>query len=61
MAYERGMAAIRLESPDEIPHTQYISHPHLATALTGLAPFLPHVALCGKKKLLNVYKQSKRC
>ncbi|HUS46418.1 MAG TPA: uroporphyrinogen decarboxylase family protein [Phycisphaerae bacterium] len=27
MSYERGMAAIRLEAPDEIPHTQYVTHP----------------------------------
>jgi len=27
MSYERGMAAFRLEGPDEIPHTQYITHP----------------------------------
>jgi len=27
MSYERGIAAIRLERPDEIPHTQYITHP----------------------------------
>jgi uroporphyrinogen-III decarboxylase len=27
MSYERGMAAMRLEAPSEIPHTQYISHP----------------------------------
>jgi len=27
MSTERGMAAIRLEAPDEIPHTQYITHP----------------------------------
>ena len=27
MGYERGMSAIRLEGPDEIPHTQYITHP----------------------------------
>ena len=27
MNAERGMAAIRLEGPDEIPHTQYITHP----------------------------------
>ena len=27
MSYERGMAAIRLEAPAEIPHTQYITHP----------------------------------
>lgn len=36
MSYERGIAAIRLGMPSEIPHTQYISHPHLASALTGL-------------------------
>lgn len=27
MSYERGIAAIRLEMPDEIPHTQYVTHP----------------------------------
>jgi hypothetical protein len=27
MSTARGMAAIRLETPDEIPHTQYITHP----------------------------------
>ena len=27
MSYDRGMAAIRLEAPAEIPHTQYITHP----------------------------------
>jgi len=27
MSYERGMAAIRLEAPPEIPHTEYITHP----------------------------------
>ena len=27
MSTERGMAAIRLQAPDEIPHTQYITHP----------------------------------
>jgi len=43
MSYERGMAAIRLQSPDEIPQTQYISHPRLATALTGLAPDDPRL------------------
>lgn len=26
MSYERGMAAIRLECPAEVPHTQYITH-----------------------------------
>jgi len=36
MSYQRGIAAIRLERPDEIPHTQYISLRSLGTALTGL-------------------------
>ena len=27
MSTERGMAAMRLQRPDEIPHTQYITHP----------------------------------
>lgn len=27
MSYQRGMAAIRLECPAEVPHTQYITHP----------------------------------
>ncbi len=27
MSYERGMAALNLEKPDIIPHTQYITHP----------------------------------
>lgn len=27
MSYERGMAAINLQAPSEIPHTQYITHP----------------------------------
>ncbi|HGJ66871.1 TPA: hypothetical protein ENS27_16045 [bacterium] len=27
MSYERGMAAFNLQMPDEIPHTQYITHP----------------------------------
>jgi len=36
MSYERGMAAIRLEGPDEIPHTQYISHLDYMAKVTGL-------------------------
>lgn len=27
MSYERGIAAFTLQTPDEIPHTQYITHP----------------------------------
>ncbi|NQT21084.1 MAG: hypothetical protein HQ592_15355 [Planctomycetes bacterium] len=36
MSYERGIAAMRLQAPSEIPHTQYISHPRFAEALAGL-------------------------
>jgi len=36
MSYERGMAAIRLQSPAEIPHTQYITHPRFLEALAGV-------------------------
>lgn len=27
MSYDRGIAAIRLEAPAEVPHTQYVTHP----------------------------------
>ncbi len=33
MSYERGIAAIRLQRPAEIPHTQYITHPEWLAAL----------------------------
>ena len=33
MSYQRGMAAIRLAAPDEIPHTQYITHSRWLAAL----------------------------
>ncbi len=33
MSYERGIAAIRLQAPDEIPHTQYVTHPQWLAAL----------------------------
>ena len=33
MSYERGIAAIRLQAPDLIPHTQYITHPQWLAAL----------------------------
>lgn len=36
MSYERGLQAIRLEMPDEIPHTQYISHLDYMAKITGL-------------------------
>ncbi|HUS59565.1 MAG TPA: uroporphyrinogen decarboxylase family protein [Planctomycetota bacterium] len=36
MSYERGIAAIRLQAPAEIPHTQYITHPKLEEALAGV-------------------------
>ena len=36
MSYSRGMQAIRLQAPDEIPHTQYISHLDYLAKITGL-------------------------
>jgi hypothetical protein len=41
MSYERGMQAIRLEMPDTIPHTEYISNPDLLAAVTGLKKGTP--------------------
>jgi len=51
MSYERGMAAIRLQCPDEIPHTQYISLRALAPALTGLSADDPRLQEEYSKKL----------
>jgi hypothetical protein len=36
MSYERGMAAINLECPPEIPRTEYLDHPAYMKFLTGL-------------------------
>ncbi len=36
MSYERGLAAIKLEMPDTIPHTEYVSHPKLIEHITGM-------------------------
>jgi len=44
MSYERGIAAIRLQSPPEIPHTQYITHPRLENALAGVPRDNPEFA-----------------
>ena len=41
MSYERGQAALRLEMPDRIPHTEYVSHFELVRHLTGLDPKSP--------------------
>ena len=38
MSYERGMAALHLEMPDRIPHTEYVSHWELVRHVTGLDP-----------------------
>ena len=38
MSYERGMAAINLEMPPEIPRTEYLDHPAYIKFLTGLDP-----------------------
>jgi len=37
MSYERGMAAIRLQAPDEIPHTQYVTNPDWLSYLRAKA------------------------
>jgi len=41
MAYDRALAAIRLDMPDRIPHTEYCSHWGLVRRLTGLNPAIP--------------------
>lgn len=41
MSYERGLSALRLEMPDTIPHTEYVSHFELVRHLTGLDPARP--------------------
>lgn len=38
MSYERGLAAINLEMPPEIPRTEYLDHPAYMKFLTGLNP-----------------------
>ena len=38
MSYERGMQAIRLQMPDRVPETEYVSHPKLVRAVTGIDP-----------------------
>jgi hypothetical protein len=44
MSYERGLAAMNLEMPDCIPHTEYVSHWELVRHLTGLDPSIPSEA-----------------
>jgi hypothetical protein len=41
MSYERGRAAIGLEMPDTIPHTEYISHRQFTIKVTGYDPENP--------------------
>ncbi|MEW6358523.1 MAG: uroporphyrinogen decarboxylase family protein [Planctomycetota bacterium] len=36
MSYERGMAGLNLESPEPIPHTEYVSNPDLIEHVTGI-------------------------
>ena len=36
MSYERGIAAIRLEMPDKIPGTEYLSNPNYISHVTGI-------------------------
>ncbi len=44
MPYERGAAAIRLEMPDTIPHTEYVSNPKLIEHVTGMKTGDPGIA-----------------
>ena len=44
MSYERGMAAINLEMPPEIPRTEYLFHPRYIRKLTGYDPDDPEQA-----------------
>jgi len=41
MSYQRGLDALRLQMPDRIPHTEYVSHFELVRHLTGLDPAKP--------------------
>ena len=36
MSLERGLSAIRLEMPDRIPHTEYLSNPDVISRVTGI-------------------------
>jgi len=38
MSYERGLAAINLQMPDRIPHTEYVSHRQFIMKMTGIDP-----------------------
>lgn len=38
MSYARALAAIHLDMPDRVPHTEYVSHWELVRHLTGLDP-----------------------
>jgi len=44
MSYKRGWAALHLEMPDQIPHTEYVSHYGLVRYVTGLDPANPEEA-----------------
>jgi len=44
MSYERGLAAINLQMPDKIPHTEYVTHPRWVQEVTGLDPNDPEKA-----------------
>ncbi|HPU83902.1 MAG TPA: uroporphyrinogen decarboxylase family protein [Candidatus Latescibacteria bacterium] len=41
MSYERGIQAMRLQMPDTIPHTEYVSNPTLVRHVTGIDPSIP--------------------
>lgn len=37
MPHDRGLAALHLEMPDTIPHTEYVSNPRLIEKVTGMS------------------------
>ncbi len=44
MSYERGWKAINLEMPEQIPHTEYISHRQFIMKVTGIDPEDPETS-----------------
>jgi hypothetical protein len=38
LSYQRGWQALNLQMPDQIPHTEYLSHPEWVERLTGIDP-----------------------
>ena len=53
MSYERGIQAIRLQMPDRIPHTEYISHREFVKKLTGFDPLDPEQADMADREMVR--------